>query len=149
VKRILGMIVIVALVVAFRASAAERGSPASSPVAAAAGSAGATGAHALSGAAQRTRFTLGRFAGRIIAPAVSGMAEKHSAEIAALQPAIGSAPAARRNRAREIDRRRVAADSLAHVMIGEGRPLAALRSAMKARGLVDAVRHQVNEELMR
>jgi hypothetical protein len=87
--------------------------------------------------------------GRIIEPGVAGMAEKHAAEIAALQPAIRKAPLARQTRAREIDQRRVAADSLAQVMLHDGRPVAALRHAMKARSLVDVVRHQVTEELVR
>jgi hypothetical protein len=148
-KRIIGLIVVAAVVVAFKASASERGDAPSSALAVAAGNVGTSGAHAASSAAQRTRFGIGRFAGRIIAPAVTGMAEKNAVEVAELQPAIGRSTAARRSRALEIDRRRVAADSLAQVMIAEGRPIAAVRQAMKARSLVDAVRHQITEELLR
>jgi hypothetical protein len=148
-NRIVLVIVVAAVVMAMRASAAERSGEGSgaipTAVADAAGTVFSTGASAV----ERTRFTIGRMAGRVIGRSIRRTTERNAVEVAELKPAMSRASGARRERVRDIDRRRMEADSLALLSLEEGRPLAAVRNIMRSRGLVDAMRHQLTEELVR
>jgi hypothetical protein len=119
------------------------------PATAAAETAAAAGASVASSAAARTGGVIGTAASGIIRPAVTGMTEKTAASVAGLEPAIKKASPHRAARARDIAKQIAATDSAAHRSLDQGRPIAAMRLALKGRSLVDAVRHQVAEERLR
>jgi hypothetical protein len=129
----------------------DDGAPSSAPAAgtAATSSAGRADATVPGNLFARTRLAVGRMVGGAMAPALAGMAAGNSTAIAALQPAIRRAPPQRQDRARDIERRIAVADSLAMANVAAGRPIDALRQALRARSLVDAARQQVALESIR
>jgi hypothetical protein len=116
---------------------------------AAAGTATEAGVAAVSSTSSRLRHGVGTGVSRLIAPGVHSMTARTGTMVASLEPAIRRAPPHRANRARDISRQIAVTDSLARRSLTEGQPINAVRLALKGRGLVDAVRHQVLEETMR
>jgi hypothetical protein len=76
------------------------------------------------------------------------MTQNTARMLAELDPAIRKAPTYRAAKARAISKQIVATNSAALGSLNEGRPIRAMRMALKSRSLVDAVRHQVAEEAM-
>jgi hypothetical protein len=101
-----------------------------------------------SGAA-RVRHVAGTAGARLMGPSIIGMTERTNDMLEALQPAIQKAMASRRQRAEKAAKQIRDLDETAISQLAEGRPVAALRSAMRARQLIDVVRHQVIEESIR
>lgn len=99
--------------------------------------------------AEKGAGVLGTAGSFVIAPAIRGIVDRNESAVTALQPAIRRASGARQQRAREIQRRITQADSVALVRLEDGHPIAAFRETMKSRSLVDAIRHQVAEEMIR
>jgi hypothetical protein len=118
------------------------------PAASAAGSAAAAGADAITSSVLRVSHGVGSATSYVIRPGVRSMTENTARMLAELDPAIRKTPAHRAARARAISKQIVATDSAALGSLNDGRPIRAMRLALKSRSLVDAVRHQVAEEAM-
>ncbi|CAN5658271.1 hypothetical protein BH23GEM9_BH23GEM9_23700 [soil metagenome] len=97
----------------------------------------------------RAHQVFGNIGVRLIGPGVEGMIVRTETILDELKPSIQKAPVGRRLRAETVAKQIRALDKLANEHIEEGRPLAGFRAAMQARGLIDAVRHQVIEESIR
>lgn len=147
--RLILLIILAAAVVALQASASEAPSQTALPVPDAVADVGASGMAVATGTVERARYGVGRVGGFFVTPTVLGMAEKNERSVRDLEPAIGRAPEIRQARIRDIHGRMTEADSLAAVSLQEGRPINAVRYAMKGRSLLDAIRHQVVEETIR
>jgi hypothetical protein len=152
--RLLMILLLGAALLTLHASVAEEGgSPVSrhGPLASLGGVPGsvAVSTHTAIIVHERTRLAAGRGISAVIRPVVTGIAEGNRADLAELEPALRRARGPRQQRAREIQRLVIQTDSIAFVRLEHGHPLAAMRAAMKSRSLVDAVRHQVAEEIIR
>jgi hypothetical protein len=146
-RRIGLLLVAVAALVAFKVSTAE--GPQDGLAAGVVGSATVTGGAVANSVFGRARHTIGMSTSRVIGPSVGGMTVKTNQQLAELQPAIRRAPARNAARARAVEKRIAESDSLAFHSLAVGRPIEAVRFAMKSRSLVDAVRHQVAEQNIR
>ncbi|HSJ26128.1 MAG TPA: hypothetical protein VK929_15730 [Longimicrobiales bacterium] len=148
--RLVLLIILAAAVVALKASATEAPAEASAlPVPGVVAEVGASGLSVAAGTVERARYGVGTVGSFFVRPTVLGMAEKNDRTVAELRPAIQRATGIRQEMVRDIHRRMAEADSTAAVRLDEGRPIAAVRYAMKGRGLLDAIRHQVVEETIR
>jgi hypothetical protein len=109
----------------------------------------AAGVEAVTASASRTRNVVGKAATAVLRPTVTGMTEKTARHLAELEPAIRRATPYRAERARRISRQVRDMNETAVASLDNGRPIDAFRFAMRSRNLVDAVRHQVLEDMIR
>jgi hypothetical protein len=86
---------------------------------------------------------VGMVGSQLAAPTVHGMVLDHTAQLSALDPVLRKMPPVRRQRANGVMQRVEELDSMAVARLGVGRPVAALKYAIQAGGLVDAVRERV------
>lgn len=108
----------------------------------------AAGVEVVTVSAARTRSVVGGAATAVLRPTVTGMTVKTARQLAELEPAIRRTTPQRAERARKISRQIGEMNETALASLDEGRPIDAVRFATRARNLVDAVRHQVLEDLI-
>jgi hypothetical protein len=94
----------------------------------------------------RVKGTLGRGGAMLMGPGILGMTRRTEQVLDGLQPAVKKAPMQQRQRADRAAKQIRKLDAEAKEHLEAGRPMAAFQSAMRARGLIDAVRQQVIEE---
>jgi hypothetical protein len=97
----------------------------------------------------RLRESAGMLGSRIARRGVSAMTAKTERLVDDLMPKVEIAAPDRRARATAIALQIRSLDSEAATSLEDGRPVVAIRAAMKGRGLVSAVRNQVLEESSR
>jgi hypothetical protein len=142
-------VVLLVLAAALVALQRTNGSAHENAATAAAESVAVAGSAVVSSTASHTRTIIGTGVSRVIRPGITGMSRKTSASLAELDPAIRKATPYRASRARAIRTHILATDSALFRSLDEGRPIQAMKLALKSRSLVDAVRHQVAEERLR
>jgi hypothetical protein len=108
----------------------------------------ADGTHVTSAPA-RAAQALGGATASAIRPVVVGMTVKTERQVGALEPDIGRAPALRAKQARSLAAQIAETDSAALYQLSEGRPIADVKLAMKARSMVPALRSHLLEERIR
>jgi hypothetical protein len=126
-----------------RASAAPLASHSRAPDPAAAGRV------SISSGSQRLRESAGMLGSRIVGRGVGAMTARTERLVDDLMPKVEVAAPDRRARATAITLQIRSLDSEAASSLEDGRPVVAIRAAMKGRGLVSAVRSQVLEESSR
>lgn len=89
----------------------------------------------------------GMVGSQLAAPTVHGMVLDHTERLSALDPVLRKSPPVRRQRAQGVMQRVEELDSMAVARLEAGRPVAALKFAIQAGGLVDAVRDRVQEHV--
>jgi hypothetical protein len=109
----------------------------------------AAGVEVVTASAGRTRNVVGKAATAVLRHGVTDMTEETARQLAELEPVIRRSPPYRAARARQISRQIRDMNETALASLDNGRPVDAVRFAMRSRNLVDAVRHQVLEELIR
>jgi hypothetical protein len=102
-----------------------------------------------SSGSERLRESAGLLGSRIARRGVSAMTAKTERMVDDLMPKVEIAAPDRRARATAIALQIRSLDSEAASSLEDGRPVVAIRAAMKGRGLVSAVRSQVLEESSR
>jgi hypothetical protein len=98
---------------------------------------------------ERLRESAGMLGSRIVARRVSAMTARTERLVDELMPKVEIASPDRRVRAMDLTLQIRSLESEAASSLEEGRPVVAIRAAMKGRGLVSAVRSQVLEESSR
>jgi hypothetical protein len=109
----------------------------------------APGRVSVSSGTERLRESAGMLGSRIARRGVSAMTAKTERMVDDLMPKVEIAAPDRRARATAIALQIRSLDSEAASSLEDGRPIVAIRAAMKGRGLVSAVRSQVLEESSR
>lgn len=91
---------------------------------------------------------VGMVGSQLAAPTVHSMVLDHTAQLSALDPVLRKTPPVRRQRAHGVMQRVEELDSMAVAQLAVGQPVAALKYAIQAGGLVDAVRERVQEQAL-
>lgn len=98
------------------------------------------------GVAGRLRHGVGVYGARLAEPAVHRLVEGHATDRLDLERVSRVAPRPRRDRAQGALRRIQQLDSLALARLESGNPVAAVKFAIQAGGLAEAVRDDLVEE---
>ena len=98
------------------------------------------------GVADRLQHGVGVYGAILARPAVHELQRGHARERAALEAANRIAPEVRRARTEAVLHRVTELDSLALDYLGQGRPIAGVKFALQAGGLIEAARDALVEE---
>lgn len=98
------------------------------------------------GRVARAKEIMGDVGARVVGPAVRSMMRDTQRLLAELEPAIARAKPAEARRAHELTKKIAEYDSAAVRSLRDGAPMAAIRYAVRGKGMIPSVRQVVAEE---